>query len=562
MPDQMLKGALWYRKEMNFSVIPVSEEKTPLIKWQKYQTEKPTVEQVQEWWSGKFKGANIGIVTGAISNLTVIDIDSDQGREALEEITPEALLTPTATTPGGGEHRYFRYQEGITNAVKFLSDCDVRSEGGYIVAPPSSNGRGHYAWVKGLSIVDTGIAFLPEAYKHALTISISNIETIDYSRPDGFKGLQRASKGFIQLTEKHQIRDHTRDNALFHIANRLVRAQLPDEEIQQILQLIAYHGCETPFPAKEIPIKIQSAINRVEKEKSNWMDDVRELIELQEGFIKASEVQKELQGASKVEKRAISQCLRRCEQEGLIKKTGRIAGEYRIISHEHEVQDWKNASIESVNLVLPFGMHEAIRIVPGSILMFSGVTNTGKTSFGMNIARWNCKEEVRYLTSEIEKDEFKGRVSNYCREHNESMDDWNVELIAKFTPGVLPDLINPDGLNIIDYLEPPAGDFTQIGPLITEIHHVLKSGIAVIAIQKKTGDEYGAGGQYIRNKAHLFCTLDQMDFPVCKLKITKCKAPRHGYRNPVGLDVEYQIDFKDGLTIVPFGKLKFSRWDR
>jgi len=213
--------------------------------------------------------------------------------------------------------------------------------------------------------------------------------------------------------------------------------------------------------------------------------------------------------------------------------------------------------------VLPLGMHEAVRLVPGSIIMFSGVTNTGKTSFGMNIARLNCsKSTVRYLTSEIEQDEFLGRVEHYNKEHHETLDDWDVELIAKFTSDALPGLVIPDGLNIIDYLEPPNGDFTQIGPLITEIHHVMKTGIVVINIQKKEGDEYGSGGQFIRNKAHLFCTLDIEKYPVCQMKITKCKAPNYGYRNPVGLEVGYQIDVKDGLTIRPFGKLPFERWDR
>ena len=186
----MLDAAIWYRKKRDFAVIPVSEDKTPLIKWQKYQTEKPSLEQVEEWWSGKFKGANIGIVTGAISNLTVVDIDSEQGREAIEEITPEAMLTPTASSPSGGEHRYFKYEEGIGNAVRFLSDCDVRSEGGYIIAPPSENGRGKYAWKEGLSIADIETAFLPEAYKKALN---EYIPYMGASNKEGFRGLQRAS---------------------------------------------------------------------------------------------------------------------------------------------------------------------------------------------------------------------------------------------------------------------------------------------------------------------------------------------------------------------------------
>ena len=552
---QMLKAALWYRKDRGYSVIPISEGKKPLIKWQQYQKEKPSLEQIQEWWSGKFKGANIGIVTGTISNLTVVDIDSQQGREAIEDITPESMLTPTANSPSGGEHRYFRYEEGIGNAVRFLSDCDIRSEGGYIIAPPSENGRGKYAWKDGLSIVDIKTCFLPEAYISAL----NNINT--YSIYKG--GIDPGNKA-QQSTTKHNIlfTQGNRDHNMFHLAYSLLKGGMPTKEIQQYLMFIG-SNCNPPFPEKEIYTKIQSAIKRADAKAKGLTQAIRDFVTQHEGLINTTLIQHETTNDNTPEeKKKIRVVMQRLEEEGLLKRTGKRACEYRIISHEHEIQDWKNASIESVDIILPLGMHEAVRIVPGSILMFSGVTNTGKTAFGMNIARLNCKEKVTYLTSEIEQDEFKGRVENYCKEHHETLDNWNVELIAKFTPGSLPDLINPEGLNIIDYIEPPNGDFTQIGPLITDIHHALKGGIAVIVIQKKKGDEYGAGGQFIRNKAHLFCTLDIENYPICEMKITKCKAPKHGYRNPVGLEIQYSIDVKDGLTIRPYGKLPFERWDR
>ena len=43
----------------------------------------------------------LGIVTGAISDLTVVDIDSDTGKSALEEITPDSMVAPTASSPSG-----------------------------------------------------------------------------------------------------------------------------------------------------------------------------------------------------------------------------------------------------------------------------------------------------------------------------------------------------------------------------------------------------------------------------------------------------------------------------
>jgi len=48
------------------------------------------------------------------------------------------------------------------------------------------------------------------------------------------------------------------------------------------------------------------------------------------------------------------------------------------------------------------------------------------------------------------------------------------------------DVIDPNGINIIDYLE-VLDDFWKVGQQIKAIHDKLKNGIAVIAIQKNKG---------------------------------------------------------------------------
>lgn len=581
MNNKLLKAALWYREKKGFSVIPIGRNKGCAIRkedggWELYQQQKPTPEIIKQWWTGKYRGCNVGIVTGKISNLTVIDVDNKDGKgtgfKAIEEITPDSLITPTAQSPSGGEHRYFLYEKGVRNRTQFIADCDVRSEGGYIIAPPSKNGRGSYTWKQSLSIADVPLTLLPTSYldalnnsnryilnnntKNNLNTDIDNsLYTID-NRENSNKPQQSQQTATLAFSKGR------RDETLFHLAHYLVRGGMPAGEIQEYLLFMARH-CDPPFPEKDIYLKIQSAIRRADVAEKGLTQALREIIAQHSGNITVTNAQQWATNRNIPEERKkIRAIMCRLEKEGLIKRTGRRAGEYRIVDNTHEVQDWKHADMADVKMVLPLGMHEAVRIVPGSIIMFAGVTNTGKTAFGMNIARLNCsKGTVRYLTSEIEKDEFRARVEAYVKHHQENIDKWDVELIAKFTPEALPDIINPDGLNIIDYLEPPQGDFTQIGPLITEIHHVLKSGITVINIQKKEGDVYGAGGQFIKNKAHLFCTLDVVDYPVSKLKITKCKAPKYGYKNPVGEHVEYKISIKDGLTIVPYGKFNFTRWD-
>ena len=65
-----LESALKYLNR-GFSVIPIkANSKEPLIGWKKYQTQRPTEDEVRGWW-GKNPDANIAIITGEVSGICV-----------------------------------------------------------------------------------------------------------------------------------------------------------------------------------------------------------------------------------------------------------------------------------------------------------------------------------------------------------------------------------------------------------------------------------------------------------------------------------------------------------
>ena len=104
-------------------------------------------QQVRVWWR-RWPAANVGIATGAVSGLVVIDIDRPGG-EASRALLEERLgtLPPTlaAATGGGGLHLLYRHPGGrLPNAVGGLPGfsgelphIDCRADGGSIVAAPS-----------------------------------------------------------------------------------------------------------------------------------------------------------------------------------------------------------------------------------------------------------------------------------------------------------------------------------------------------------------------------------------------------------------------------------------
>lgn len=83
-----------------FSVIPIMRgDKKPCIKWQLFQKQLPSIDEVNNWFK-TFPDAQVGIVTGKISNLIVIDIDKKTG--GLESVKNIHLPVTAIVETGGG----------------------------------------------------------------------------------------------------------------------------------------------------------------------------------------------------------------------------------------------------------------------------------------------------------------------------------------------------------------------------------------------------------------------------------------------------------------------------
>ena len=138
--ENLLPLALSYLNR-GWNVIPVGLEKKPLIAWKEYQDRKVTVDELVSWFTF-FPDAQIGIVTGKISDLTVIDVESDGDFTLIKE------PTYVVETGGKGRHYYFKYEDGFKNSVRVLPSVDVRSEGGYVIAAGSKTFKGGYTVLK------------------------------------------------------------------------------------------------------------------------------------------------------------------------------------------------------------------------------------------------------------------------------------------------------------------------------------------------------------------------------------------------------------------------------
>ena len=144
--------------DLGFSVIPLkSRSKQPLGLWKQYQSRRADRETIERWADDVDR--NVGIVTGQVSNLVVLDFDD---KEAEAEAKRRGLPVTTTIKTHRGRHYYFKHpQRPIRKPQGFPGKVDIQSDGKFVVAPGSMHPDGStYEWENHPN--EHGLAALPE----------------------------------------------------------------------------------------------------------------------------------------------------------------------------------------------------------------------------------------------------------------------------------------------------------------------------------------------------------------------------------------------------------------
>ena len=224
-------------------VLPVNG-KIPLVKnWPHLaSTDDATL---KEWWT-RFPDANIGIATGPLSDLFVLDVDPGKGGEdslrSLETTFGPLPDTIEVLTGGGGRHYYFRHPRiPIGNSASQLgSGLDIKTEGGQVVAPPSvhPNTNRAYEW---------------EAAHHPDDVSLAEVPTWLLQQLTAQPGQGRP------FTIPQQIQDGSRDTTLYRMARSLKAKGLDCESIRAALHVENRKKCVPPLPDVHVDQIVENA---------------------------------------------------------------------------------------------------------------------------------------------------------------------------------------------------------------------------------------------------------------------------------------------------------------
>lgn len=156
--NKACKGAMWYAQKKGWNILPLKGKVPTTAHGFKDATTSDTL--IANWFTQE---QNVGIRTGKESGIVVVDIDPrNGGDDSWTEICPEEPSTIQVKTGSGGSHYYFKYDGSIKYPKELAPGIDIKSDGGYVVAPPSIHPETglHYEWVNRPD--DTDTADLPE----------------------------------------------------------------------------------------------------------------------------------------------------------------------------------------------------------------------------------------------------------------------------------------------------------------------------------------------------------------------------------------------------------------
>ena len=203
--------------------------------------------RIETYWAAHPE-VNVAVRTGEPSGLVVLDIDGQDGADNLAEL--ERLHGPLPQTASvktpRGSHYYFVWP-GVpvkTTAGAIAPGIDIRGDGGYVVAPPSSTSAGGYEWDE----------TAPPAPMPAWLVELTRETSHDA------RAAAPVSEWVSLLADG--LPEGERNHGIARLTGHLLRRHVDVDVTVEIVRLVAEHRCNPPLPSREVERTIDSICAR------------------------------------------------------------------------------------------------------------------------------------------------------------------------------------------------------------------------------------------------------------------------------------------------------------
>jgi hypothetical protein len=240
-------------------------------------------------------------------------------------------------------------------------------------------------------------------------------------------------------------------------------------------------------------------------------------------------------------KHNISQVLWNLSEGNKKRELEQVGNKYRLIDKNlAEVEWWKDEEQPKPCLLkLPLGLNDYCILDSPCLIVVATPTNQGKTAMMCNIVNQNLdtyKDNIFFFESDP-VDQLKRRFKSF---------EFPIPIPPPFKVYKrlmnFEDVVQPNGLNLIDYLrvdpEKPAGIATPILKILSK----LDTGIGVIGLQSPQGRDLAFGKDFTAFDCNLYISIAKHEGNY-NLKFIKVKTPNHEFLGDKDI-YQYTIQFK------------------
>ncbi len=447
-------------KEWGFDLVPiVANGKIPAEKeW----TQKNHVE-VDEWMRWIKDGLNIGVKTGKISNVTIVDIDIKPIPKEIEKLLEEGTFTQETTN---GFHLVYQYEPELPKTRIDELKIDIENDGGQVVLYPSrikDKPRIITKYVKPTKMPKK----LKEYLQKKLTV------------PRKTKS-EKISEDIV--TEDFNLAllgEGQRNSSLVRIGG-ILRKELNQKQTEYVVHMLNKILCKNPLNIREV----RAMVNSLERYTKF---DEQELAHKVLDYLKSVEEANRTEVAMAVvntnrgeEKKRVDKALQYLVKEGHVLKLGRS---YAVV----QKADWKECLIEigkPIDFKMPY-FSDVACFNYGDMILIGSKNKKGKSHIALNIVKKLVEQGIKpyYITSEP-GNRFSKIALQLGLKEGDMKWDWMID------PTKIE--LEKDGITIIDWLCPK--DFAKTDKLFMHFMEQLykTDGVLIVFMQLKENNDWFA----------------------------------------------------------------------
>jgi hypothetical protein len=483
-----------------------------------------------DWMKWLNNGFNLGVRTGEVSKITVIDVDNKGEVPDREAILQELkdIGTLEQNTANGGKHYIFKYDAEIPQVVDMGGlKIDTRNEGGQILIQPSHLDAKNYIFVN----LGTTIKEIPVELKTKLLElcgSISKPKAIEVNVPS--VSLE-TSEGVAQVKE-----GEGRNNLLLQLGGALIN-KADEPTVAYTLQLINKTFFKPELPQFEIQAMIKSLTKYKSSNENTEEQAIYEYMKLMQTDISAKDIMDSLKFTRAIADKYLSKFVK----DGKAIRLARGRYKYR------EKVEWADKFVKLGNYIdykLPY-FNSIANFASGDILLLGGKTSNGKTTVALNIIKQIVAQGIKpfYIYSES---------GSRCGEISETLGLAEGCFYHSFHANPLSIEIEPNSFTVLDWLLISEKENTDTVFKFFAEEMQRKGGILIIMMQLKDNYDYFAPNLVCQFPSvaarYLF---DDETGKYGHWQVDKIRDPKGNYRNyliPCEYDFEKKtLTAKDGL---------------